>query len=94
MEVLLNDFVAAVQAATPDSRRRRPNELRTAYDLRRCKQLASWSSRRRADHGGPRPVWGSLPIEAAIAKRHMILELGVDINFIFLIPLTPLTPPC
>ena len=79
-------FVAAVQAAlgtTPDSRRRRPNELRTAYDLRRCKRLASWSRRRRADHGGPRPVWGSLPLEATIAKQHMILELGVDINFIF-----------
>ena len=92
-EILPADFVAAVQAAlcaAPDSRRRRPNELRTAYDQRNRRRLAQ-SCRRYAK--GPRLAWGPPPLESMIAKLHMILEQGVDIDFILLIPFMPLTPP-
>ena len=38
-------------------------------------------------------AWGPPPFESMIAKLHMILEQGVEINFILLIPFMPLTPP-
>ena len=85
-EILPDDFVAAAQAAlcaAPDSRRRRPNELRTAYDQRNRQRLAQ-SCRRYAK--GPRLAWGSPPLESMIAEQHMILEQGVDIDFIFQFP--------
>ena len=92
-EILPNDLVAAAQAAlcaVPDLRRRRPNELWTAYDQRHRRRPAQSCSRYAK---GPKLAWGPPPLESMIAKLLMILEQGVDINFILLIPFMPLTPP-